>query len=401
LPKLSPFVATHANEGFHHLVAENTHLSLSTEQLTQKLEENPFSYLHIFKPQIHFNSNDKSGMFYSFGKNYYNQLKEQGVLIKDKNTAYYIYKQKFIDGIEFVGIVATAAASDYRNDTIKKHENTLVEKEVLLEKHLDTTGLIGEPVLLTYKQTDSIDSIVHQIMQSSPTFEFEYNDKSIHTFWKVDSTDIIQGITQEFARVQSFYIADGHHRCAAMARKIEHSNLEDCNMLCYLIPDNQLRILPFYRLLNLEFNTEELILSLGEYFEIEKVENPHINLHDNQLLLVLPHAFYLLSLKESFSAGLVSVLDNLNVSILENFIFKTYFKVEDSRLENKIEYFSGKVPLDKIIDLVNRGEFKLAFSLSSLTTQDIVEISEAGLTMPPKSTYVEPKLLSGCLIHEF
>lgn len=401
MPKLSPFVATHANVGFYHLVAENTHLSLSTEQLTQRLEENPFSYLHIFKPQIHFNSNDKSGMFYSFGKNYYNQLKEQNVLIRDDKPAYYIYKQRFIDGLEFIGIVATAAASDYKNNTIKKHENTLVEKEILLEKHLDTTGIIGEPVLLTYKHSETIDSLVKKEISLSPTFEFEYIDKSIHAFWKVDSPETIQSITQAFSALDSFYIADGHHRCAAMARKIEHSNLEDCNMLCYLIPDNQLQILPFYRLLNLDFDTKGLLNTLGEYFEIEKIENPYLALQDKQLLLILPHDFFLLSLKEEYFKDLVSILDNLNVSILENFIFKTYFNIEDSRLENKIEYISGKMPLDKIVDFVNRGEFKLAFSLSSLTTQDIVEISEAGLTMPPKSTYVEPKLLSGCLIHEF
>lgn len=404
MPKISPFKATFPAPGYEKLVAVNTHIHLTEAELTAHLESNPFSYLHIFKPQGHFAPHDKTGKFFSFGKNYYQQLKEQKVLVQEEKEAIYLYQIKQTDGSKFLGIIANVDAKDYAQNLIKKHENTLVAKEDLLVKHIAETNLIGEPVLLTYPASEEVSQVFKEQTQREPELSFETEDSSVHSFWKINQSDVILTLQKAFANVAAFYIADGHHRCASMYKYINQNDCGSCSMLAYLVSDEQMRIYPFYRTLALEHqpNWNHLLSILSTYFSVSIVqEGSNWEVAQDEIGVITPDTHYILKLKPDYATGIHSVLDTLNVVILEKYVLQACFDVNDSRDDKRLSYVSGKVPFNKMKEACQNGEFSMFFVLAPLSPNAIFEVSDAGLTMPPKSTYVEPKMHSGAIILEF
>jgi uncharacterized protein (DUF1015 family) len=404
LPKLSPFKATFPASGFEKLVAVNTHIPLTELALTTQLEKNPFSYFHIFKPQGHFEPNDKTGKFYPFGKNYFQQLKEQKVLVQDTSPALYVYSIDQNEGQSFLGIVANVDAADYANNLIKKHENTLVEKEDLLVKHIAETNLIGEPVLLTYPASSQVNDSMKQITAGLPSISFDSEDGSIHSFWKVTDPRDISILQGAFGEVSSFYIADGHHRCASMYKYIVNNDCGSCSMLAYLVSDEQMKIYPFYRTLKLASAPDwnQVLSHLSQFFNISKHDTLEVSqLTPDSILMCSSEDTYLLNLKPDLRSSEQGILEALNVVILEKYVLTACFDVVDSRQDTRLSYVSGKVSFEAMQQQTQEGVFSLFFALAPLTTKDIFDVSDAGLTMPPKSTYVEPKMHSGAIILEF
>ncbi len=404
MPKIAPFSAVRPTNDFINQVAVNSHLSPNAVELTAILQENPFSYYHIFKPQFHFNSvDDKSGKFFKYGKNYFNQLKEQQVLKKDPTPVFYFYKITQEDGNSFTGIIAKASASDYANGLIKKHEHTLVEKERLLARHIEDTGIIGEPVLLSHPSSKVIDQLLLRIMGNAPDSAFEMPDKTKHELWLVSDNDSIQQIQGYYASLKAFYIADGHHRCASMYRFIEANQLDDLNMLAYIVPDNQLKIYPFYRMLATqnELPIEQLKLKLSANFNVLNASfSEATNLMEDEILLCNQSFCLKLQYKASIEKH-PDPAQNTNVAVLERYVLNPVFDVVDSRNDERLTFCPGKNAQITVDSYLAESPTNMVFYLPSITPTQIAEVSDFGSVLPPKSTYIEPKLLSGAVILEF
>ena len=403
MPKIASFKATFPAKGLESQVAVNTHLPITEAELTEHLEQNPFSYFHIFKPQFHFSTNDKTGKFFSYGRNYFKQLKDQKILVQDEKESIYIYKSTDKQGHSFIGVIANVDADDYEKGKIKKHENTLAEKEDLLVKHISETNLIGEPVLLTYASSGSVNALIEHYVKKEPDVSFEFNGNSKHEIWRVNDIEGITKFKQSFDEINAFYIADGHHRCASMYKFIKQNKLNSSSMLAYLISDEQMQISPFYRLLKLDqdYSIDQIKMQVSTYFNVLESEVNTDGLGEDEILMITSNKSYKLQLKPETLSNNGNPLDMLNVSFLEKLVLQPCFGVEDSRHDNRLTYQSGNVPVSKIIEKITSGEASIVFALAPLKAKDIFDVSDNELVMPPKSTFVEPKLLSGCLILEF
>jgi uncharacterized protein (DUF1015 family) len=403
LPEIYPFTAIFPASGLEPEVAVNSHLPLSEEKLRVHLQNNPFSYYHIFKPQLHFKENDSSGKFFTFGKKYFQQLIEQGVLIEEKQPAYYVYKQQMASGSTFSGVISTLSVEDYENGKIKKHEHTIKAKEEILQKHLEVTGLIGEPVLLTYPDYHGIDALLEKIMNTIPSFKsFQFDDDSIHIFWKITEGKYFEKLKSGFEQTDSFYIADGHHRCAGINRFINHSGIHKNNLLSYLVSDKQLKLFSFYRLVkDSGLKTEELLEHLKKTFQIRQVDDNVIPVDEYEIVLATMNQNYLLSPYQLPPRTNGNTISGLNVSFFESQILRDIFKITDSTKDERVDFIPGKIPIQAIKSLIKKEHFEYAFILPPLRAEQIFEVSDKNLVMPPKSTYVEPKLLSGAVILAF
>ncbi|MBX2986055.1 MAG: DUF1015 domain-containing protein [Bacteroidia bacterium] len=401
MPKIAPFRATFPAEGLENQVAIDSNVSLTKDEISLKIQENPFSYYHIFKPQAHFAGENTLETSYGFGKHYFKHLKEMQVLVKEKEPALYVYQIINTDHTSFLGLISTVDIHDYESGVIKKHENTLTEKQAKLFKHIEITGFIGEPVLLTYPAQSDINKILHSYLETRPDIAFEYNENR-HKYWKVQNPDTISKLQIEFGKVNAFYIADGHHRTASVSQYIKEKGLPSCSMLAFLVSDEQLRIYPFYRLFKSSSTIEyqEIIEKLNIHFDIvEASGNEPLGAHD--FLVLFKDKTIKASLKSDFNLLNLSIADRLNVALLENLILKPIFNVQDSKTDSRLSFLSGKESIAKVRTKIEAGDVTVAFALAPLLAQDIFEVSDLNLIMPPKSTFVEPKLLSGSLIMEF
>lgn len=401
MPKIAPFRATLPAEGLESQVVIDSNVSLSKDELFLKLEENPFSYYHIFKPQTHFGDESTLEQAYAFGRNYFKQLKEQGVLVKEKDPALYVYQIITTEHNSFLGLISTVDINDYEHGAIKKHENTLTEKQHKLFKHIEITGFIGEPVLLAYPSSGAINKILHSYIETRPDKAFEYNENR-HKLWKIQELSQIETLIQEFAKVEAFYIADGHHRTASVYQFVKEKGLPPFNMLTYLVSDEQLKIYPFYRLFTGQsmIDVQDVLEKLKVNFDISESAEKD-KLAADEFLMIMHDKTLKLKLKSEFDLDAMRISERLNVSLLEELILKPIFHVQDSRDDKRLTFLSGKVSLKEVEAKVQRGDVTVAFAMAPISAEDIFEVSDKNLTMPPKSTYVEPKLLSGSVILEF
>jgi uncharacterized protein (DUF1015 family) len=404
VPKIAPFKSVLPTRGNESKVIVNSHLSLTPEQLTSELEENPFSYFHIFKPQFHFSPNDTTGKYFSFGRNYYKQLLAGDILTEDSKSAFYLYQMTWVDGSDFTGLIACVDSNDYEKGKIKKHENTLVEKEELLASHIAATDLIGEPVLLSYNDGVyvDLDSFFSEIKQQKAHRTFETADQTQHKLWKVDNIEWIEKLINSCAHINAFYIADGHHRCASMHRYIKQRNISSDSMLAFIVPASQLKIYPFYRYFESSnaIDINKLTLQLADDFLIVPIERTISAIEQDEILMLHQSCAYKLKFKK-ITHGIGKTVDNLNVAILEKYIFNAVLDIQDSRTDNRLSFHSAKnLNLDIINSYLSQTN-RIVFALAPIQMEEIFKVSDENSVMPPKSTYVEPKLYSGAVIMEF
>jgi uncharacterized protein (DUF1015 family) len=317
-----------------------------------------------------------------------------------------------MNGKKQTGIAATFSVDDYDNDVILKHEKTRRVKEDDRTNHILTTSAQTGPVFLTYKAVSAIDNLVNEFIEKTqPVYDFTAPDNIKHTVW-VLSADLEKKIVEKISKVKNLYIADGHHRAASASRarkarkdaNSNHTGKEEYNyFLGVLFPANQLNILPYNRIvLDLNGNSaEQLINEVSEKFNIEKTELKEPK-EKKTFCMYLDNNWYKLSIKDSIKASLSmskSVADTLDTSILQDFLLNPSLGIEDPRTSKRIDFIGGMRGTKELQKLVNSGKAKVAFSLYPVTIDDLIKISDAGEIMPPKSTWFEPKLRDGLLVH--
>ncbi len=411
MTKIIPFTAVRPTRDKAGLVASRSYEDYSPGELTAQLEYNPFSFLHIINPGYKYQHSITGDKRFQLVKNRYLEFKEDNIFIKDESPSYYIYKVQSRTN-SFCGIIAAASVEDYENNLIKKHEDTIAIRENLFKDYLKTVGFNTEPVLLTYPDSEMINRIIAEETGARPEYEFSTLNKEMHCLWKIDDADTIEKIKKEFEKMAEIYIADGHHRSASsylLAKELkaenpEHTGRERYNFfMSFLIPESELRIYEFSRLIrDLNGNTkEEFLIKLDEWFRIEnrgyEAYYPSRKHHFNMYLEGDFYSLYLRRINYEFTDSLSS----LDTYILYEKILKPILGIEDLRNDNRISYIHGRNDLLEIKSMVDQGKYAVGFGMLPLTVEELKQVADEGLTMPPKSTYIEPKLRSGLTIYEF
>ena len=396
MARIRPFKAIRPVRDKVSLVATRSYLTYSDETIAEKLNHNPYTFLHIINPDYQSNTKISGINKFNLVKKRFNQFIKEGVLKRDKSASYYIYQKH--NGInKFTGIIAACAVDDYIEDKIKKHEQTLSKREKMFCKYLDTTGFNAEPVLLSHETNEEIKNILKEYKKKRPEYEFTTTNKSLHKLWIVNDQSDIREITNSFKKIENLYIADGHHRCASSAL-LSQTNNNRRYFMSYLIDENQLKILNFNRLIkNINSLTANVFLEkIQEKYDVIKKEKYYSPTLKNEISMYLEKTWYSLTAKrENYN----TISDSLDPSILSNNILKPILNIIDERTDENIVFIDGRTTLSEIQEKVDNEEYTTAFILKPITIKSIKEVANNNEVLPPKSTYVEPKLRSGLTIY--
>jgi len=394
---------------------------LNSEEAREKAKDNPNSFLHVVKPEIDLNPSIHlyDPRVYAQGRKNLRRLIKNGILVQDEKPCLYIYKLRMGEH-EQVGLVALASVKEYEEDKIKKHEHTRPDKEQDRMNHIDNLNAQTGPVFLTYRSSKEIDDLMKKGMQKTAVYDFIGDYDVRHTFFVVDDDALIQKIQEAFSSIDALYVADGHHRSAAATRVREsrmkqnskHTGEEEYNFfLSVVFPDSQMQILDYNRAVK-DLNglsPEEFLAKVEEDFEIK----PHVVCcgtgNNNGMRAYRPqtiHTFgmyldgqwYELTAKEnSFDSS--DPIKQLDVSILQENLLRPVLGIKDPRTDKRIHFVGGIRGLEELERLVNSREYAMAFSLYPTRIGQLLAVADAGKVMPPKSTWFEPKLRSGIVIH--
>lgn len=388
---------------------------LSSEEAREAVKGNPYSLLHVTKAEIDLapgTPDDAPEVFEKVVENY-NNFKKQGWLVQDKEPKLYIYAQS-MDGRTQYGIVGCTHVDDYFNGVIKKHELTRKDKEDGRMVHVNKTNANVEPVFFAYPENKEIDAIVDNIVKNNkPIYDFVAKEDGFgHKFWIIDDKATIKRIEEIFAKdVKYLYVADGHHRTAAAARvgqerranNPHHTGEEEYNyFMAVIFPANQLHIIDYNRVVK-DLNglsNEDFIKAVEKTFTVEKMGSEiykPAKLHEYSMYL--DGIWYKLTAKEgTYDAN--DPIGVLDVSILSNNVLDKVLGIKDLRTDKRIDFVGGIRGLGELKRRVDSGEMKVAFALYPVSMTQLMNIADSGKIMPPKSTWFEPKLRSGLVIHE-
>ncbi len=407
-----PFKAVRPTRDKVGLVASRSYQSYSEPELEARLNYNPFSFLHIVNPGYKYDKDLRGQERYSLVKNRYLEFKEDGIFVQDQTPCYYIYKIVNRNGDEFSGIIAATSTEDYKNNVIKRHEDTLEYREHVFKDYLKTVGFNAEPVLLTYPDNDVIKTIISKTQKVRAEFEFTTHFRDTHYLWVLDDPIAIEKIKTEFDNIKTIYIADGHHRTASSyllsevlkSENPNHNGKEPYNFfMSYLLPESELKIHEYNRLVkDLNGLTKEaFLIQLDTVF---RIENRGIELYQptkkHHFCMYLDGEFYSLFLRK-MTYQFENTLEGLDTQILYKTILEPILGISDVRNNTRLSYSYGTNNLVTIKTKVDSGEFNVGFGLVPIKINELKAIANEGLTMPPKSTFIEPKLRSGITIYEF
>ena len=412
MAKVIPFKAVRPTRDKVSLVASRSYQTYTQAEREARLDYNPFSFLHIVNPGYKYAREITGEERYNLVKNRYSEFKEDKVFVQDNIPAFYIYKIVDREQQVFHGIVAAASAEDYEKDYIKKHEDTIEYRENIFKQYLKTVGFNAEPVLLTYPDNAVISKIIKTTEQERAEFEFTTTYRDTHYLWKLEDDAVINTIQNEFEKMQTIYIADGHHRSSSSyllskdlkTQNANHKGTEPYNFfMSFLIPESELKIHEFNRLVK-DLNglsKEEFLIQLDAAFRIEnRGKMPYKPSKKHHFSMYLDGDFYSLYLRKA-NYTFKNSLDALDAQLLYKTILQPILGIDDLRNDNRIMYLNGKKDIVNLKSSVDSGDFAVGFGMVPVTINEMKQIADDGLKMPPKSTYIEPKLRSGVTIYEF
>ncbi len=370
----------------------------------------PYSFLNIDRPETQFGPDFDmySDKAYETAASLLSKWQDEGVLENDPEDAYYVY-ELIMNGRSQTGIVACAAIDDYLNNVIKKHENTREEKEIDRIRHVDTCSAQTGPIFLAYRSESAINVVVDKTKKESPLYAFTADDGITHNVWKIADKAEVETIRNAFSAIDSIYIADGHHRAASavkvgLKRRKENpafTGKEEFNFfLSVLFPEDQLMIMPYNRVVK-DLNglsKDEFIKALEENFTVEKMPGAAEPKEKGSVSMLIEDTWYLLKEKQNLR-DIKDPVASLDVSVLQDYCLRPLLGIEDPRTDKRIDFIGGIRGLKELERRVNT-DMKVAFAMYPTAITELFAVSDAGLLMPPKSTWFEPKLRSGLFIHK-
>lgn len=382
---------------------------MNSSEAREMVKDNPYSFLHIDRAEIDLpeGTDPYCDDVYKKAKENLKRLENTGALIQDDSPCFYIYRQ-IMNGREQVGIVGCASIDDYKSNVIKKHEHTLAKKEIDRINHVNTCNANTGPIFLTYKNKKDITNIVNAWMDSHPCVYDFVQDSVRQTAWIIDDNYTVSRISQLFSQVDAMYIADGHHRCASAVKVGEmrreanpnYTGQEEFNFfLAVAFPDNQLEIMDYNRVVK-DLNglsDYEFIDKLKEKFVVTKCDGQFKPNKKHTFGMLLNNQWYSLKAKDCIINNNDPVA-RLDVSILQDNVLAPILNITNPKTDARIDFVGGIRGLGELERRV-QNDMHLAFAMYPTTIDELMDIADAGMIMPPKSTWFEPKLLSGMFIH--
>lgn len=402
---VKPFKAIRPPRDKAYLVATRSYLSYSEQELDEKLNNNPFTFLHVINPRM--------GRALPFGRDKYRMVKEtfadfkeQEIFYADDVPMFYMYRQ-VKEGNEYIGLIAAVAVEDYMAGKIKKHEKTLTQRERMFTDYLQETAFNAEPVLLTYKDDFKLNALFADYIKERAEYEFTSTDKVLHQMWLIEDKEHHSVIKKVFDAQESLYIADGHHRSSSSSALAKRNASDSLGLkgaehfMAFLIGEEQMRIYEFNRLvkgLN-GLTVKQLLKKLEDKFLIEpwlqgtfKPDRLH------EVGMYIAEKWYKL-VPRTGTFDPQHPVKHLDADILSENILKPILGITNLKTDTRVGFLPGTEGLRSLEGKVNSKEFDVAFALYPATIAQIKMVADAKKTMPPKSTYVEPKLRSGLIVY--
>ena len=406
MAKLIPFKAFRPTRDKVHLVASRSYVSYTSAGLKWKLDSNPYSFIHIINPDYRVPGRKSRGKRrYQLVREKFLEFRHKGVFLQEERPSFYIYRQKF-HGLTFTGIVGGASVEDYKSGRIKRHESTLMKRERMFRDYLDICGFNAEPVLLTFPKKEGLGDLLDRYMAERAEYEFSSANGCLHEMWIVNDERDIEQIQAYFRSVENLYIADGHHRVASSALLSESKGRQNDHLnyfMAYFVPEDELTIWDFNRLVtNLNnHSAEEYLEKVLLEFELVRISETSIRPNaKHEISMYLDGKWYLLKYDDSKTSATDPVSD-LDARILTQKILEPIHGIQDVRHDNRVQFLSGLSGMKGLQEKVDSGKFEVAFGLYPVGFAQLKRVADAGMIMPPKSTYIEPKLRSGLLIYSF
>ncbi len=413
MSNIKPFRAIRPNPDVASQVAALPYDVYSSKEARDAVKNRPLSFLNIDRPETQFDASVDmySSQVYQRANSMIEEWVKNGIFIQDQQEYYYIYELTML-GRSQTGIVGLTSIDDYLNNICKKHENTIAQKELDRIHHVDTCSAQTGPIFLAYRKSETINSIVDRIKLGNPIYDFETEDGVLHRVWVISDTSDIASLEESFKKVKNTYIADGHHR-AASAIKVglkrreqypDYTGEEEFNyFLSVLFPDSELAILDYNRFVKdlRGYSQESFLNVLSKKFDVSIVDEISSPNKKGTVHMYLGNTWYKLDFKEDMIDKYKdSIVDSLDVSILQKEILTPLLGIQDPRTDSRIEFIGGIRGLDALEQKVDASEDGVAFAMYPTSIEELLEVADADLLMPPKSTWFEPKLRSGLFIHQ-
>ncbi len=408
---IKPFRAVRPDKKLVSKVAALPYDVYNRTEAREAAKKEPLSFLNIDRPETQFPEDYDmyATAVYEKAAAMLKEQKEQGIYVQEETSCFYLYELT-MEGRSQTGLAACASIDDYLNQVIKKHENTREEKELDRIRHVDTCSTQTGPIFLAYRKNEAVEAIVAIEKAKTPVYDFISEDGIGHRVWVISDKNVIEALTGEFEKLSQIYIADGHHR-AASAVKVglnrreaagQYTGEEEFNyFLSVLFPENELKILPYYRVVkDLNGHSDhEFLDKISERFLVEPSDEPVGPEKKGEFGMFFREQWYRLTAKTEFleTSDPVKALD---VSVLQENLLAPVLGIGEPRTDKRIDFVGGIRGLGEL-ERRTRTDMTIAFSTCPTSIQELFAVADAGRLMPPKSTWFEPKLRSGIFLHEF
>lgn len=410
MAQIRPFKAYRPCKGMEEKIAALPYDVYNRQEACEVVKANPESFLAIDRAETQFGEDidTYASCVYEKADEMLREKIREGKFVQDPTPCFYLYELT-MDGNSQTGVVGCASIDDYRNNVIKKHENTRADKEEDRIRHVDTCSMQTGPIFLAYRTRDDLKTKIAESKKQTPVYDFVSADGIGHRVWVIAEAADVAMIEKAFARIPAIYIADGHHRCASavkvgLKRRKQHPDYtgeEEFNyFLSVIFPDDELRILDYNRVVK-DLNgmdAEAFLAKIGECFTIEKKgQTPYRPMKKGTFGMFLEDEWYCLTAKKEIQSE--DAVEGLDVSILQNYLLNPVLGIEDPKTDKRIDFVGGIRGLTELERRVHT-DMKVAFSMYPTSIAELFAVADAGRLMPPKSTWFEPKLRSGLFLHE-
>jgi uncharacterized protein (DUF1015 family) len=405
MAKIIPFKAVRPTPDKVALATCRNYDDYSPAELAAWLNFNPYSFLHVINPAyVHAQKTTLEKRFKGVAQKYLD-FKNEGVFITEAHPVFFLYEIQ-TKNQSFIGIVAGTSIADYKNNVIKKHEDTLQYRVELFKDYLHQTGFNTEPVLITYPDNSNLEAWITIKRAENPVYCFSTTNKEKHTLWKVSTAEEINWLQQQFENIPELYIADGHHRSAS-AELLFDQNADSKNenlkyFMSFLIAESNVKIYEYNRMIkDLNGHSKNTFLEkLSPHFTVQfKGQELWKPQNKFEFGMYLDGDFYALFYTNK-NHNTSTILEQLDAQILYDTILFPLLGIEDLRNDERIDYLPGKQTIAAIKSIIDEGEFEVGFMLYPSNINEIKALADNHLIMPPKSTYIEPKFRSGLMVYE-
>ena len=410
MAQIRPFKAYRPCKGMEERIAALPYDVYNRAEAHEVVKKNPESFLAVDRAETQFGEevDTYADCVYEKADQMLREKIQEGKFVQDPTPCFYLYELT-MNGHSQTGVVGCASIDDYRNNVIKKHENTRADKEEDRIRHVDTCSMQTGPIFLAYRAKEDLKEKIGELKKQAPVYDFVSEDGIGHRVWVIDNNSDVSMIEEAFGKIPAIYIADGHHRCAS-AVKVglkrreqypDYTGEEEFNyFLSVIFPDEELRILDYNRVVK-DLNGLDVaafLTRIGEYFTVEKKgQAPYRPTKKGMFGMYLEDEWYSLVAKEKIKSE--DAVEGLDVSLLQNYLLDPILGIKDPKTDKRIDFVGGIRGLGELERRVHT-DMKVAFAMYPTSIAELFAVADAGRLMPPKSTWFEPKLRSGLFLHE-